>query len=67
MARINEAARAQLAALTRKNTATNDQILDRCAKIGLNEAEIAKVSPLLFEMRDYLTEQGKHAPKPVTT
>lgn len=48
---------------TRKNNISDDGILDRLNRIGLEENNVKAVAALITDMRDALTEQGQYAPQ----
>lgn len=48
---------------SRRNIATDSQILDRFAALGFGSESIEILKPLVYDLRDFLMEQGAHAPK----
>jgi hypothetical protein len=59
-----EAVRAALHHFSQKYTVTDEEILDRVAKIGLENPEHEEgINLLIRDLRDLLTESGRYAPK----
>ena len=48
---------------SRKNVADDAMIVDRFAALKCTAEEIEKLKPLVFDLRDFLTEGGVHAPQ----
>jgi hypothetical protein len=57
-----EGVRHTLHTVTRRIQITDQTIVEGLARLGMSTEEIEKVSPIMRDMRDALTEQGLYAP-----